>query len=110
MRDEVLQFIEQFQEAREVFLRGMCYWFAVILESRFFGTIYYLPVMNHFVTRIIDRYYDASGDVTDTLDETPYEWDVYRDGDPRHVQRIVKDCILKIKDEEERLSAQRSHG
>lgn len=95
---EVLRFIEHFREAREVFLHGMCYWFAVILRDRFDGLIFYLPVENHFVTWIDGSFYDARGPVEP--DEAPVLWDVYAKRDPKHTARIVKDCILKEEDYE----------
>lgn len=96
MNDPVLSFIHLFDEARNLFLCGMCYWFSEILCSRFGGLMFYLPVQNHFVTWIDGRYYDASGDVSSSLDEPPILWSTYAASDPNHAERIRRDCILKI--------------
>ena len=64
MNEQVLKFINDFKkqypkELEDVFSNGYCYWFAMILNSRF-GVIdteiYYLPIQNHFITKIQDKF------------------------------------------------------
>ena len=91
---KVVRFIQGFgDECRKTFVNGYCYWFAMILSIRFGGEIYYLPIENHFVTKIDDYYYDANGIAE--FSETPYRWSVYMDFDPYETQRIIRDCVLK---------------
>lgn len=96
----VIKFIENFKrlhpkEIEECFSYGNCYWFAVILSVRFRGTIWYLPVENHFVTKIGMKYYDITGKVN--LSSIPhYKWDNYRRIEPAESKRIFKHCILQV--------------
>ncbi len=96
--DEVLGFIRNFAGSERVFLEGMCYWFAFILKTRFGGEIFYDPVQGHFITKINGRFYDVRGDVTEGYAGCAvYPWDSYCLDDPKHRERIVQDCILKVK-------------
>lgn len=90
---EVAKFILGFKSAEDLFMNGYCYWFAVILHERFGGEIYYLPIQNHFVTRIADRYWDASG--LARIDENPISWGIYQSADPLNTAHIIRDCIEK---------------
>lgn len=92
-RQEITQFIVQYCDAKDLFMNGMCYWFAVILERRFRNaSIFYDPIINHFVAKIGNTYYDASGIAKDA---NYIEWSEYALGDSIHAERIVRDCILK---------------
>lgn len=57
----------------------------------------YEPVKNHFVQEIGGRFYDASGDVTDTYKNSEYLmfWSDMEQYDPLLYQRLVRDCIRK---------------
>ena len=90
----IQNFINLFDSSRDLFLNGMCYYFAVILKERFGGKIYYSLSDNHFVTKIGDGLYDASGDVTYYYPKT-VAWDEYIEIDPIHADRIIRDCIMK---------------
>lgn len=101
METQVLKFINDFKkqhpaEIEDTFLHGYCYWFAMILNSRF-GVInteiYYLPIQNHFITKIKDKFYDITGEVIP--DEKPYLWCIYAMTDMSECKRIIRDCILK---------------
>ena len=95
----IINFINNFKkmhptEIEDVFSNGYCYWFATILSERFFkGEIYYLPIANHFITKIDNEFYDISG--VYTLNEIPYKWDTYPEFDYLDYVRVVKYCILK---------------
>lgn len=92
-RQETMQFIEQFCEAKELFLNGMCYWFAVILNRRFRNSlICYDPIINHFVCKVGSAYYDASGVARDA---NYIEWSEYVWSDSIHAERIIRDCMIK---------------
>ena len=91
---KILKFIDGFKSARQLFLFGHCFWFAAILSIRFVGTIYYLPIMNHFVTKIGDDYYDASGVVVIPEEESVIKWAEIDEYDSIEAERIRKDCIL----------------
>ena len=99
----VIKFINNFKkihptEIEDVFSNGYCYWFAMILSSRFNAvgsTIYYLPIRNHFIVKIEDKFYDITGEVIP--DEKPYAWCFYRLFDSIEYERIKRDCILKEK-------------
>lgn len=94
----VTQFIKDFNKMSndlvEVFTKGYCYYFALILKSRFNGIICYLPVDNHFITYINGKYYDITGEVN--IDhQVLYTWDSYQVIEPLDSERIIRDCIVK---------------
>lgn len=96
--NNVLKFINGFKERHpleieDVFSNGYCYWFAEILHQRFNGKIFYLPIQNHFIVKIKDKYFDITGEVIPQ--EEPYNWEFYPSFDYLDYQRIVRDCILK---------------
>ena len=93
IEQEVMNFIKQFAEVKDFFLYGYCYWFAMILKKRFGGTIYYMPIKNHFIVRIYNTYYDANGRVIP--DEDVYPWGAYKYDNPIESERIIRDCINK---------------
>jgi hypothetical protein len=90
---DILKFIKGFTEVKDFFLFGYCYWFAVILSEQFMGQICYLPIKNHFITRIHNIYYDASGRVIP--DEQVYSWAYYQYKFPSECKSIVRGCINK---------------
>lgn len=81
------------REVYDTFMYGCCYWFAIILKERFNGQIYYLPIENHFITKIENDFYDISGKVI--LTETPILWSEFQQFDPAAAARIEHYCILK---------------
>lgn len=96
--NNVLNFINGFKkrhpiEIEDVFSNGYCYWFAEILHQRFYGKIFYLPIKNHFIVKIKNKYFDITGEVIP--DEQVYDWEEYSNFDYLEYQRIVRDCILK---------------
>ena len=99
----ILEFIEGLKSYEkesvlvDTFTKGYCYYFAIILKDRFpQGEIWYLPVVNHFVYKIEDRFYDATGDCTETYAlDLVYSWSEYQMMDAQHSYRIIMDCIKK---------------
>ena len=76
---KVYDFLSKFQtstDMNDVFNGDCSYWFAVILFFRFIrdkAEIVYDEKINHFATKIEDRVYDISGDVTDNGIWIPWE-------------------------------------
>lgn len=94
--NKIDNFLKRFHSSNnidEVFTSGCCYWFAVILFGRFIregAEIMYDDVANHFGTKIGNKVYDITGDVTDS-----YNWLPWNDiNDESHRKRIEKDCIM----------------
>ena len=92
---DIEKFISRFHSSDnidEVFTNGCCYWFAYILFVRFLdidAQIMYDKLCNHFATKIGDRIFDITGDVTDM-----HEWEPWSDFDDElHKQRIIRDCV-----------------
>lgn len=92
---EVVEFIlRRFpNDVESRWLTGNCYYFAVILKSRFGGTILYDVVDGHFVTEIEGVKYDWSGIVTDDDNHRYVPWDDFEKYDPQRRQRVVEGCI-----------------
>ena len=104
---DVLNFIQHFKGARETFLHGCCYWFAMILRERFndrgyLVDIFHEPVENHFVARFLyltcdvsftPRFFDIRGDVTNLYDEDKLEnmWIMEFDDQKRYT-KLMCDC------------------
>lgn len=97
----ILDFINGFKSfdklvVEALFSQGYCYWFAVILSQRFGGIIYYLPVSNHFITKIDDAYFDIHGEYT--VNEPCYSWSEYKMIDAMDYKYVVKYCVYKEHD------------
>ena len=101
---EILNFIEDIKktspkEITNLFSCGYCYWFAVILSTRFNGSIFYLPIENHFITKINNNFYDIKGLYKPK--EDIYLWpDEYTQTDKLDYERVCKYCINKERDNE----------
>ena len=97
MPEDIKNFIGRFNvsgDVEKVFTNGCCYWFAKILADRFEQynpTIVYDAVSNHFATKIGDKVYDITGDVTDACETYWEDWASYPDFS--HKSRIIADCI-----------------
>ena len=102
--DDVMYFINQFKkihpsEIEDVFSNGYCYYFATILNERFYqgGTIMYIPIYNHFCYSIYGKLYDIKGEIKDPeMIKLAEPWDSYKKQDELEAKRIFRDCILKI--------------
>lgn len=95
----ILDFINYFKNAQEIFLNGCCFWFAFILQERFGGTMMYEPVENHYLQEIGGRLYDVSGDVTDQYGASKHlmRWSDMEQFDSSLYRRLIRDCIKKEK-------------
>ena len=61
--------------------------------QRFGGEAYYLPIENHFITKIDGRYYDIAGEITQ-FEEPAVEWSSFRETEPKWADRIYRYCAL----------------
>lgn len=104
---KVLNFINTFKEMypkqiEDMFLHGLCYWFATILEEQFNGRKVYDCIDGHFITEIDNELYDIRGKITDKYDKpvsNPYKedgdliyWDIYQEWEPLDSARVIKYC------------------
>lgn len=95
---DILDFIARFKGSEEVFLHGCCYWFARILEQRFYFDGYvveikYEPVEGHFIAKIRNRFYDVRGDVTEEYRGKPmYDLHELRREDSSMYRHLMRDC------------------
>lgn len=89
-KKEILKFISNFKDMQDHYLYGKCYWFAIILQTRFGGVLYYNQVENHWVTKIGETLYDVQGVVNSTDYE---EWPGEIIEDTLYYNRLVRDCI-----------------
>ena len=97
-QQKVLNFFEDFKKEdvnalENTFSYGYCYWFAFILMNRFNGELYYLPIENHFITKINNSFYDIKG--LQSAPSTSYKWEDYKLMEPLDASRVEKYCIRK---------------
>ena len=92
--DKVLDFIKRRFQNDSNWTTGNCYYFAVILQSRFGGTIYYDVIDGHFVTEIGGILYDWNGVVNTQGYHRYIKWSVFEDYDSIQKERIIEDCIF----------------
>lgn len=92
-KDVVLSFIRKRFNDNCHWMDGNCYFFAVILQSRFpHGTIIYDPIDGHFLYKIGNRCYDFLG--RHHLPEIYYDWKILKFEEPNLYRRIKKDCTM----------------
>lgn len=94
--EEVNKFLKRFHSSEDIdtiFTSEACYWFAYILYRRFIrngAVLMYDRINKHFGTKIHDRVYDITGDVTHQ-----YVWASWLEfGDELEKERIMNDCIM----------------
>ena len=86
----VINFIDKFRSSRDLFMHGMCYWFAHILSTRFNGEICIHEVDCHFCARIKGVCYDATG----CIDGNGFiNWGCYQILEPYRSERLIRDCV-----------------
>ena len=97
MKEDVLAFIKHFQNEGTIktFTNGCCYWFAKILEQRYFwhggAKIYYNPIDNHFVCEVGGYFYDITGVIP--YNDNLVAWDYYQRIEPLDGFRVEMNCI-----------------
>lgn len=91
---DILDFIHRRFPNDSNWVSGNCYYFSLILKSRFSsGEIYYNPIENHFVFKYGELYFDHTGMVFDDSLKL-VKWKDYSSLDESDYYRIIKDCIL----------------
>lgn len=94
-RRDIEEFIKLFAGTETVFTSGLCYWFAHILTSKFGGEIVYDAIEGHFVSRIVGRVWDVTGDITDKYLAAPLvEWSTIQECDPKWAKRLKEGCNI----------------
>lgn len=91
--NEILEFIKRRFSTDCNWTTGNCYYFAVILLSRFpTGVIYYDVIYGHFVFKYKNHYYDWTGEIVPK--GYLVEWDKFEEYDLLQKQTIVRDCLM----------------
>ena len=93
---EVLEFIHRRFRNDCDWTTGNCYYFAVILKTRFpEADIFYDTVKGHFMVLIGGKYYDFFGVVNVESDaDKIIRWSSFENYDECQRDIIVRDCIL----------------
>ena len=93
--NEVIEFIERrFGNHDQSWQNGNCYYFAVILKTRFpEGKIVYDPVDNHFLFKYKNKLYDSNGIDKRSMKKVQ-DWDTYKEFDALDYYYVIKDCII----------------
>jgi len=93
--DEVVDFIEKRFSKDSDWLNGNCYYFALILKTRFpKGKIYYDTIEGHFVLRYEGKYYDWLGEYTPVKRSAVKQWSRMGSVDPYLRDIIKRDCLM----------------
>ena len=72
---------------------GNCFYFAIILQTRFpDGIIYYDVVQGHFLFEYQGNYYDWDGIQSPSLSSL-VKWEDFYEYDASRMERIIRDCI-----------------
>ena len=91
----ILNWISHFKGAEHTFTNGCCYWFAYFLHTQFQATIWYAPIIGHFVGAVDGVFYDINGVFTPTGKDIAamLTWDELQQTDPTWAKHIMRDCI-----------------
>lgn len=92
MNEQVIEFARRFGNVD--WNNGNCYYFAVMLRTRFNGSVFYDTIAGHFVCRIYDKFYDSNGEYTPCNPNAVILWRNFREYDKLQYIRIVNGCIL----------------
>lgn len=91
-KQEILEFIRRRFPNDNGWLTGQCYYFALILKSRFqLGEIMYDVINGHFVYYEDGQYYDWSGCINP--DGYYVIWEKFDEYDSLQKERIIEGCI-----------------
>ena len=91
MKDEILEFIKRRFKTDCDWDSGNCYYFSVILQSRFGGELYYDPIIGHFYLKTTVGNFDFNGEYTP---DSELKLNDIKQDDPIWYFRLVKDCML----------------
>lgn len=93
MENDILNFIKKRFPSDCNWLDGNCYYFSIILKSRFpQGTICYDVINGHFLFRYGDSYYDWNGKIKPN--NCLVKWDQMEEYDSLQKERVIRDCIM----------------
>lgn len=95
--EEIIEFITRRFTTDCKWMTGNCYYFAIILQSRFPRLeIVYFPLPGHFMAYDAesDLFYDWTGCHNIDKDEAYYIWDELRNTEPLLYYRISDGCIV----------------
>ena len=92
IQDKILEFIHRRFPTDSNWTCQNCYFFALILNSVFVGSIWYDVISGHFVTLIDGKYYDWTGVIEP--DGYLVEWERFDEYDELQKKTIIRDCIL----------------
>ena len=93
--DRILEFINRRFKNDNDWLTGNCYYFAIILKTRFpEGSILYDVITGHFVFYINNKKYDWSGVVIDNEYSKYILWDDFKNYDSIQFKSVIEGCIL----------------
>ena len=95
--DRIEEFIHRRFSQDCEWISGNCYYFAIILKSRFAGSIVYDLIDGHFLFMDLEhKLYDWTGLRDDIYydGDRIVDWQSYADIDLLHYKRIRRDCIL----------------
>ena len=92
MKEEILEFIHRRFPTDSNWTTGNCFYFALILNSRFLGRIYYEPILGHFLFKAEDgNFYDWNG-LYEFDTSAAFDWEYYPDN--LHASHIIRDCLM----------------
>lgn len=98
--EEVLDFIDRRFQYDCNWKTGNCYYFAIILFTRFNKykpELFYDAIDCHFVTKINGIFYDLEGAIyydEEYISKSLYKWNDLQKDDPGWASRIVRDVIM----------------
>lgn len=94
MQNDVLEFINRRFKIDCNWVDGNCFFFAVILKSRFQdGEIFYDVINGHFVFKYQNNFYDWNG-LYHHSDTILISWDGFDNYDVLQKKTIIRDCIM----------------
>lgn len=81
--EEILTFIARIRQSHprmvDIFTKGSCFYFYLILKHVYPEAIYY-DDFNHVITRIDDKFYDITGEVSPSPNHDVRDEDFYANG------------------------------
>lgn len=96
MEEKILEFIHRRFPMDCGWMNGNCFYFAKILQARFYGEIVYDPIDGHFLFLATDgNLYDWTGrrEYTQEQRRKMFLWRDSASLDAKLHERIVRDCI-----------------
>jgi len=100
MEQKILDFIQRRFSTDCNWLDGNCYYFALILNDRFYPEchgecdIVYDLVDGHFMFKCENKYFDYSGLREDVKEENLISWYDFIVYDAARYTRVIHDCLL----------------